>query len=152
MLLWYPTNPDSWLNQIVIDKGSQDGVEVDMSVMAGNGLIRVSEVNSTNFESPAFDHIQRTTNRVSAEIQTESGPVHGIVNGYDENTKMLSMSQIAPDAAINPGDGVITSGLGGVSPSALLIGSVKERYRWTVTVYLSKSQSGPPVRFTTSAS
>ena len=98
-----------------------------MSVMAGNGLIgRVSEVNSTSAKVLLLTTSNDTTNRVSAEIQTESGPVHGIVNGYDENTKMLSMSQIAPDAVINPGDSVITSGLGGVSPSALLIGTVKE--------------------------
>nr|WP_319219115.1 rod shape-determining protein MreC [uncultured Trichococcus sp.] len=120
-------NPDSWLNQIVIDKGSNDGVEVDMSVMAGNGLIgRVSEVNSTSAKVLLLTTSNDTTNRVSAEIQTESGPVHGIVNGYDENTKRLSMSQIAPDAVINPGDSVATSGLGGVSPSSLLIGTVKE--------------------------
>src|SRR5699024_2011498 len=32
-------NPDTWVDQIIVDKGSEDGVAVDMSVMSGNGLI-----------------------------------------------------------------------------------------------------------------
>jgi len=120
-------NPDSWLNQIIIDKGSEDGVALDMSVMAGNGLIgRVSEVNPTSSKVLLLTTSNDSANRVSAEIQTEAGSVHGIVNGYDEESKMLAMSQISPDAEIKVGDKVITSGLGGVSPSTLLIGTVEE--------------------------
>lgn len=53
-------NPDSWLNQIVIDSRSQDGVEVDMSVMAGNGLDRPCIRSQFHKRESAFvDHFKR---------------------------------------------------------------------------------------------
>ena len=34
-------NSDSWYDTFIIDKGSADGIEVDMNVIAGNGLVGI---------------------------------------------------------------------------------------------------------------
>ncbi|MDE1548378.1 rod shape-determining protein MreC [Jeotgalibaca caeni] len=120
-------NPDNWLDQVVIDKGSKDGIEVNMSVMSGNGLIgRVAEVSPTTAKVLLLSTGNDSVNRVSAEIQMADTPVHGIVDNYDGEEGTLIMSEIDPKAKIEEGTPVVTSGLGGLSPSSLLIGSVKE--------------------------
>ncbi|MGP6138837.1 MULTISPECIES: rod shape-determining protein MreC [unclassified Jeotgalibaca] len=120
-------NPDTWIDQIVVDKGSEDGVEVDMSVMSGNGLIgRVAEVSPTTAKILLLSTANQSVNRVSAEIQMPDTPVHGIVDDYETENGLLIMSEIDPKAKIEVGKQVITSGLGGVSPASLLIGVVKE--------------------------
>lgn len=120
-------NPDNWLDMIQIDKGSEDGIEVDMSVMSGNGMVgRVAEVSPTQAKVMLLTTPNQTVNRVSAEIQAEEGAVHGIVNGYDREKGVFIMSEVKPDAKLKQGMQVVTSGLGGVSPSSLLIGTVEE--------------------------
>lgn len=120
-------NPDNWVDLIVIDKGSMDGIKVDMSVMSGNGLIgRVSEVSPTTAKVLLLSTSNDTVNRVSAEIQKEKEPIHGIIDGYDKEKKLFIMSEIDPQKEIEEGIQVVTSGLGGVSPSSLLIGTVEE--------------------------
>ena len=120
-------NPDNWLDLLIVDKGSQAGIEVDMSVMSGNGLIgRVSEVSPTTSKILLLSTGNDSVNRVSAEIQAENNAIHGIVDDYDSETGDFIMSEIDPDAKIEIGMQVVTSGLGGVSPRSLLIGQVKE--------------------------
>lgn len=119
--------PDNWLDIIQIDKGSEDGIEVDMSVMSGNGMVgRVAEVSPTQAKVMLLTTQNQTVNRVSAEIQAEGGAVHGIVNGYDREKGTFIMSEVKPDAKLEPGMTVVTSGMGGISPSSLLIGTVEE--------------------------
>lgn len=120
-------NPDNWLDQIIIDKGSEHGIEVDMSVMSGNGLVgRVAEVSPTTSKILLLTTGNSSVNRVSAEIQMPDQPIHGIVDDYDENDQTLIMSEIDPKVEIEVGTQIVTSGLGGVSPSSLLIGTIKE--------------------------
>jgi len=120
-------NPDSWVDKIVVDKGSQNGIELDMSVMSGNGLIgRVVEVNPTSSKIQLVTTLDQNNNRVAASVDTDDGVIHGIVNGYDAETNRLIMKQVTTEAELKEGDKVMTSGLGGISPSALLIGTIDE--------------------------
>lgn len=122
-------NPDQWVETMMINVGSRDGVEKDMAVMAGNGLIgRILEVNPNSSKVLLLTSQQNNDGMVAARIQTkdESSSANGIISSYDAKTGYYHMTQINPNAKIAAGDMVITSGLGGVIPSTLLIGKVVE--------------------------
>ena len=120
-------NPDQWMETLVINVGSNDGVEKNMSVMSGNGLIgRIIEVNPTSSKVLLLTSEQSNDGKVAASIQTKSGSANGIISGYDRKNKQYLMTQVDPTAKIEKGDMVQTSGLGGVTPSTLLIGEVTE--------------------------
>ena len=42
-------NSDNWYDVFTIDKGSKDGIEVDMNVIAGNGLVGIVYQVSENY-------------------------------------------------------------------------------------------------------
>lgn len=120
-------NPDQWMETLVIDVGSTQGIEENMAVMSGNGLIgRVIEVNPTSSKVLLLTTQTSDAGMVSASVQSEAGSVNGIVSGYDRKNKRYIMTQVDPNAEIEVGDQVITSGLGGVIPSTLLIGEVAD--------------------------
>ncbi|MCA9766800.1 MAG: rod shape-determining protein MreC [Carnobacterium sp.] len=120
-------NPDNWINQIVVDRGSQNGITVGLSVMADNGLIgRVIEVNPTSSKVQLITTSDQNNSRVAASVSSKDGFVHGIINGYDLESNRLVMKQITTKVALKKGDQVMTSGLGGISPSSLLIGTIDE--------------------------
>jgi rod shape-determining protein MreC len=135
--------PDRWYEQIIIDKGKKSGVEPDMAVITAKGLIgkviSVSEMTAT----VELLSSQNTKNRVSAVIQAKSN-IHGLIDGYDRDKKMLLMKDLPIDEAkIKKGQNVITSGLGGVFPKGLDIGKVEElavdQYGLTQTAYIKPS-------------
>lgn len=119
-------SPDQWMETLVINVGSNDGVRKEMSVMSGNGLIgRIIEVTPNSSKVLLLTSEQSNEGVVSARVQTENGTsANGIISDYDPKAKHYIMTQVNPDAEIQPGDMVITSGLGGVTPSTLLIGEV----------------------------
>lgn len=118
-------NPDQWVEYLTINVGAHDGIEEDMAVMSGNGLIgRVIEVNQFSSKVLLLSSEHSQEGKVAASVQTTDGSANGIISGYDQKTKNYLMTHVAPDAEIKEGDMVITSGLGGVTPSTLLIGEV----------------------------
>jgi len=120
-------NPDNWVDQIVVDRGSQDGVEVGMPVMSGSGLIgRRSETNPTSSKVVLLTNIEQTSNQVSSEIVMEDETVYGIISDHNVETNQLLMSQITSTIEISEGELVQTSGLGGSIPRGLVIGEVEE--------------------------
>jgi rod shape-determining protein MreC len=50
----------------------------------------------------------------------------GIVEGFSKESVTLRMSNLPPEANIQPGDTIISSGLGGIFPKGLIIGTVQE--------------------------
>lgn len=123
-------NPDQWMETMTINVGANEGIKKDQAVMAGNGLIgRIVEVNPTSSKVMLLTTQQQNTSMVAARIQTkEDSSANGIVSSYDARLGRYKMTQVDPSAEIANGDMVITSGLGGVIPSTLLIGEVADSY------------------------
>lgn len=115
---------NSWWQIARIDRGSRDGVQVDMPVMAPQGLAgRVIAVANRTADillliDPAC-RVGAMINRVNA---------CGIVRGVGLDSRGMAscrMEFIPRDTDIRAGDEVLTSGLGGVYPAGLVIGYIR---------------------------
>ena len=107
---------------IVIDKGTDDGIKEGLGVINENGVIigKVSEARSN------LSKICLTTNRnckLTATIQNQDRTM-GITEGDLGLT--IKMNFIPQSEKINTGDTVVTSGLGGNIARGLVIGKVSQ--------------------------
>ncbi|MTV83004.1 rod shape-determining protein MreC [Secundilactobacillus folii] len=118
--------PSSWENQVIIDKGSAAGIKKNMPVLSGSGLVgRVSEVNRTNSKVELLSNSSESANRFAISITNKSGStVNGIISGFDNAKNQIEMGNITSKTKIQKGDKVVTSGLGGIMPAGLLVGTV----------------------------
>jgi rod shape-determining protein MreC len=104
----------------VIDKGSRSGFFINMPIVNPRGVVgRVVAV------SPHTSQVLLITDpNSSIPALIESTRVKGIVKGTGGNT--LSLEYVRRTEEINIGDFVITSGLLGIFPKGLKIGSVQD--------------------------
>ena len=114
-----------WYNTITVDKGSYNGVEPDMVVVNSSGLIgRV--VSTTTFTSDIrLITTSDTINKISVTISDNNISVNGLIKNYNYNNHCLEVEGISNTERITEGAYVYTSGLGGIFPSGILIGIVK---------------------------
>ncbi|WP_018660988.1 rod shape-determining protein MreC [Heyndrickxia acidiproducens] len=118
-------NPDSWYEQVVIDKGEVNGVSKNMAVITASGFIgKVTQVDKF-YSTVELLSSPDKTNRVSAKVQGTKD-VFGLIEGYDKKSKLLLLKQLDFDIKIKKGQHVVTSGLSGMFPSGLLIGDVQK--------------------------
>lgn len=118
-------NPSHWFETVTINKGYADGVQKDMAVVTTQGL--VGNIFFVSQNSSRVLLLTDSRRAVSALVQRSREPGFvGIVEGYPEKVDYLKMSNLSPEANIQPGDIVISSGLGGVFPKGLVIGHVVE--------------------------
>lgn len=117
-------NRNYWFNILTIDKGTNDGIELDMAVINHDGLIgRISKVNELTSEIKLI-----TTNdvnsKISVVIDNNGENIYGIMNGYDSDNDALMITLTTKNIDIEKGALVKTTGMGGVFPSGILIGEV----------------------------
>ena len=119
-------NVGFWYNTITIDKGSYNGIEQDMVVINSKGLIgRV--IRTTTFTSDVrLITTSDTNNKISVHISNGDTNLYGLINNYNYNDNLLEVEGISNTKDVNIGDYVYTSGLGGVFPSGILIGTVTD--------------------------
>ena len=119
-------NVGYWYNTVTIDKGTFNGVEVDMVVINGKGLIG-KVIRTTTFTSDVRLITTRdTNNKISVKISNGDYNLYGLINGYDYKNNYLIVEGISNTKDVNIGDFIYTSGLGGVFPSGILIGEVSD--------------------------
>ena len=108
-------------HSITLNKGSEDGVMIGMTVMNHYGLIgRVTSVLSGSCEVLLLsDHESAAGARVKSTRE-----VLGVVEGNGSRNKNLQMVHLQHDADIYAGDEIITSGLDEVYPADIKIGVV----------------------------
>ncbi|WP_297989194.1 rod shape-determining protein MreC [Anoxybacillus sp.] len=118
-------NPDRWEETLIVNKGSQHGVEKNMAVITPQGLIgKVRSVSPFSATVQLLSAKDRQ-NRISAFIQGDEN-VFGLIEGYDEEREALLLKRIPYDAKVEKGQRVFTSGLGGIFPKGLFIGEIEE--------------------------
>lgn len=120
---------DSWSATVTIDKGSSSGIAVGMPVSDANGAI--GQVISVGATSATVRLITDENSSVSAMIQ--STRAQGILEGSADGT--LTLTLVSTDTEVEVGDVVITSGLGGVFPKGLPLGTVTSVSRKTGALY-----------------
>ncbi len=116
--------PGNWFDSFTIDKGKEDGISVDDTVISGYGL--VGRVISVGTGWAKVQAIIDTDSSVGALISRSQdfGIVEGELSLADEGRCRLGY--LTKGASPVLGDAVVTSGLGGVYPEGILIGTIAE--------------------------
>lgn len=119
------SDTSNWFTTFTINKGSNDGMRVDMNVMAGKGLVGI--ITHVGPTSSTVRTIIDNSNNISAMMLTTFDKC--IVTGDLEliNSGCISFSQMANnDNEIPVGEQVVTSNISDKYLQGLLIGTVKE--------------------------
>ncbi len=117
-------------NTLVIDLGAKDGIKLNMSVTSVEGLVGViSQVS--NFTSTVKLMTMMDVNDpnsqppIAATVFNKEGKTFGMIESYDQQSGMLMMNKIPVGDPIAVKDKIISSGIGGVYPRGMIIGTVE---------------------------
>mgnify|MGYP001194568856 CR=1 FL=1 len=120
----------SWFRTILIDKGSEDGVEPGMPVVAAEGVVgRV--VRSISGQARVL-LITDASSAMAALIQHNRA--RGICRGKGDD---LAFDFVLRQEDVNVGDRVVTSGMGGIFPKGLVIGRISAFHRQEFSLFQS---------------
>ncbi len=111
-------DPSPFLNYIIINRGSDDGLRRGMPVVTQSGLAgRIVQVTATGARvSLVTDPVTRINVRV--EPSRSAAVLTGSITGD------ITLEQIPQDADVSPGNLILTSGLGGNYPANIIVGQV----------------------------
>ncbi|MCL2170032.1 MAG: rod shape-determining protein MreC [Defluviitaleaceae bacterium] len=117
-------DPSNWATSFIVDRGSRDGIEADMAVLAPGGL--AGRVSRVGFNYAVITPLIEDGTAVTAVgLRTgEMGVVSGDVSLASRG--LLRMNHIDFAADISPGDTVITSTGSVRFPPGLHIGVITE--------------------------
>ena len=119
------TDTGNWFNMFIIDKGSNDGIQVDMNVIAGGGLVGI--ITKTGPDWAQVRSIIDDMSNVSAMVLKNSDLcyVRGDLQMMTEGTLQLNELRDLSDV-VEPGDKVVTSHVSAKFHKGILIGYVNE--------------------------
>lgn len=120
----YVINKDisNYSKTIIINVGKKDGVEENMTVIGDKGL--VGHVISVTQSNAKVQTIIDTASSVSSIMSTTKESI--VCKGTLDEQSSLKAMYIPIDANIIQGDSIETSGLGGVYPKGIHIGTIKK--------------------------
>ena len=117
-------DPGTFSYSIMINRGTQDGLRVNMPVVSTQGL--VGHVMETFGGTAKVRLLLDSGSSASAMIQRPQSRAVGVVEGNPAQLASLRMKNLTRDGDVIKGDKIMTSGLGGIYPKGLLIGEVMD--------------------------
>lgn len=116
----------NWFNTFTIDKGTNDGIEVNMNVMAGSGLVGIVSDVGPNYAK--VKAIISDTSSVSGMVLTTSDNiiVSGSLQKMNENMSIEFSGLNDRANEVQVGDPVVTSYVSYDYQQGILIGYIKE--------------------------
>ncbi|BAW16004.1 putative cell shape-determining protein [Streptococcus intermedius] len=116
--------PVSWLAELTVNAGHQNGVQNTMLAVANGGLIgSVKDVASHSSRVNLLTNNKNIDN-ISVRIQTDTGTIYGVIIGYSKEKTAFIISQLNSSDTIKEGAKVVTSGLGTYNIPNIPVGTV----------------------------
>jgi rod shape-determining protein MreC len=111
-------DPSPFFHYVIINRGSDDGIRRGMPVVTSQGLVgRIAAVTAGAARVQLITDPDMTVN---VQLQN-SGASASLTGGL---TGEVELGMVAQDEVIEPGELILTSGLGGSYPPNILIGQV----------------------------
>ena len=112
--------PTTWTRMIVIDRGTQHGVQKNMAVITARGLVgTVTDVG------PISSKVQLILDpRSAAGALVQRSRVAGVVKGTPDDAMHPRMVNVPKSQDMAVGDIIVTSGFGGIYPKGIMVGTV----------------------------
>ena len=107
-----------FLQYVIIDKGSNDGLRHGMPVVTQQGL--VGRIDALISDAARIQMITDANSTVNIKLQTAG--VEGLVRG--SVTGEISLDMVPVDIEVQIGDILMTSGLGGTYPANIFVGQI----------------------------
>lgn len=116
--------PGSWFSTFTIDRGTADGVQTGMAVVTPDGLAGVvieaqEHMASVRAVADAYSSLVGMVERTR-----DQGVLNGMLSSGSSN--QLEMVYLPEQADLTIGDRVLTTGLEGVYPKGLLVGTISQ--------------------------
>ena len=112
-------------NVITIDRGEADGVERDMGVACGNGVVGVVFLTSAHY-AVVIPVLNVTSSRISCAIRGRG--YFGYLQWYGGDPAVAYVEDIPRHARFKCGDWVETSGYSAIFPPGILVGKIEKIY------------------------
>lgn len=112
-------NADGWWEQVVLGRGSQDGIKVGFVVTAIGGII--GRVVSVTPHTSRVLLVSDLTSRIGATVSRSR--TMGLIEGQGSQVVMMRFFEKVPE--VNPGDTITTSRVSHIFPQGLPIGLVE---------------------------
>ncbi len=146
-------NKNYWFQTLTIDKGKSDGISLDHVVVTKNGLLgKISKVSNHSSEVKLITS-DDVNYKVSVSISTNSGDTYAVLGGYDNKTKSVKVTGVSKTAGVERNDTVVTSGMGGMFPRGIYIGTVQDikddKYNLSKTLYIKTEQDFNNIHYVT---
>jgi len=113
-------SPTARFKSILINAGKEKGIDRNMPVISPSGI--VGKTISADNRSAVVQLLFDPSCKVAARLQNSRA--QGIVEFLGGH--LLSLTNVPADQNVSIGDSVISSGLGGIFPTGLYIGRVKD--------------------------
>ena len=111
-------DPSPFLHYVIIDHGSDDGVQYGMPVVTQQGLVgRVAAVTASASRIQLITDPESIVN-VRLQNQNEDAQVEGSITGD------ITLGMVSQNITLNSGDILLTSGLGGNYPTDIFVGQI----------------------------
>lgn len=115
-------DPANWWRTLQIDLGARDGIRKDLPVLTMDGLVgRVLSVSHTRSQVVLLGD---PNCRVSARVENTAGDTGVIASGGVFDGSFVELSYLSRHADFKPGQSVVTSGLGGIFPKGIPVGTI----------------------------
>ena len=125
-------DPNVWFDSSIINRGSLDGVKLNMPVVNDGGLVgRVTAVGPLTSQ---FDLITRDKSGVGGVVgEVGTSNVLGVVAGTSKRD-VIEMKYVSGSVDVQAGQVVYTTGQDGIYPAGLKIGEIVEVRSGSATV------------------
>jgi rod shape-determining protein MreC len=122
----------AWFDTSIINRGSLDGVKLNMTVVTNGGLVgRITAVSPLTAQ---VDLITRDKSGVGAVIgELDTSNTIGVITGSGKR-EILEMGYVPGSVEVQVGETVYTTGQDGIYPAGLKLGEVSEIRAGSATV------------------
>lgn len=109
-------------NYITIDKGNKDGIEEEVGVLTGNGIIGVVEKTSENYGRV----ISILNSNLAINAQLKESDHFGTLSWDGNDPNIMDLTEISKTAPLHRGDTIITNGRSLIFPKGIPIGKIDD--------------------------
>jgi rod shape-determining protein MreC len=118
-------NPATWWQTVEIDAGSNRRIGTQLAVLSNDGL--VGKIDRVDASGDRASVLLLTDEKCQVSARVDGSPEVGILNGQRgvfDGDPLLRLRFLSSNAAVRPGQRVLTTGRGGIFQPDILLGTI----------------------------